>query len=57
MDYGPLLNELSGRKWVLEPHVIDVPDDTAKTNFFETPNGYSVPVVLADRRGEIWNVF
>jgi len=47
LDYGPLLKLMVGKRWVLEPHVIDVPDRNAKANIFEVENGYVVPVVFA----------
>ena len=46
MDYGPLLNELSGRKWVLVPHVIEVKHSVAKANIFATPRGFALPVTF-----------
>ena len=48
LDYGPLLKELSGRKWVLMPKVIEVVDSAAKANIFAVGGGYSMPVVLGD---------
>lgn len=44
MDYGPLLNALRGKKWVLAPHAVTCP--TAKVNLFETPAGYALPVTF-----------
>jgi hypothetical protein len=46
MDYGPLLDELRGRKWVLEPHAIAVEHAAAKANIFQTSKGYAVPVTF-----------
>ena len=45
-DYGPLLDVMRGKKWVLEPYVIQVARDAAKANLFEVPGGYVVPVTF-----------
>ena len=45
-DYGPLLEAMRGRKWVLLPQVIQVEGGGAKANLFRVPRGYLVPVVL-----------
>jgi hypothetical protein len=44
LDYGPLLNAIRGRKWVLTPHCVE--SDTAKVNLFEVSDGYVLPVTL-----------
>ncbi len=51
LDYGPLLDALRGKRWVLQPHCIEVADARAKVNLFEVPGGYVVPVTFgkADR--------
>jgi hypothetical protein len=46
LDYGPLLALMKGKKWVLEPHCIEVTDKMAKANLFKVPDGYVVPVVF-----------
>jgi hypothetical protein len=46
LDYGPLMDTLRGREWVLQPHVIEVPDEQAKVNLFSVPGGYLVPVMF-----------
>lgn len=48
IDYVPLMVAMRGKKWVLEPHVIHVPDAKAKANIFEVPDGFIVPVVYAE---------
>ena len=53
LDYGPLLNALYGRKWVLIPHVISVLDDKAKANVFEIPGGYAVPVTFGGDKANV----
>jgi hypothetical protein len=44
LDYGPLLQSLSGRKWVLLAGAVEVENKAAKANLFETPHGLVVPV-------------
>jgi hypothetical protein len=44
LDYGPLLDELRGRQWVLEPGCVSV--DVGKANLFSVPGGYLAPVVF-----------
>ena len=46
LDYGPLLDALRGKRWVLLPHVLDVVEDKAKANLFEVPGGYVIPVTF-----------
>jgi hypothetical protein len=45
LDYGPLMQLMKSKQWVLEPHVVSVKDYAAKANLFKTPQGYSIPVV------------
>ncbi|MGA3328455.1 MAG: hypothetical protein ABSF45_28730 [Terriglobia bacterium] len=52
-DYGPLLDELRGRKWVLEPHVIAVEHAAAKANIFETPKGYALPITFGGKAASV----
>jgi hypothetical protein len=49
LDYGPLLDAIRGKKWVLEPHSAAVRDDAAKVNLFKVPGGYVVPVTFGGR--------
>ena len=53
MDYGPLLDELRGRKWVLQPHVIAVERGAAKANIFQTPKGYAMPVTFGGQAASV----
>ncbi|MGD0899696.1 MAG: hypothetical protein ABR915_17835 [Thermoguttaceae bacterium] len=46
LDYGPLLNAIRGKRWVLLPHVIEVENDVALANLFEVPGGYAAPIVF-----------
>jgi hypothetical protein len=45
LDYGPLLDALRGKAWVLQPHCVEVLDGKAKANLFAVPAGYAAPVV------------
>ncbi len=53
LDYGPLFNALKGRTWVLRPGVVQVKDDTATANVFETPAHHAVFVGLARERQNV----
>ncbi len=46
LDYGPLFAALRGKKWVLEPHAVEVVGALAKANAFAVPGGYVVPVAF-----------
>ena len=48
LDYGPLMNQLKEKHWVLKPGIVRVKDGNARCNLFKTKNGYSIPVVYAD---------
>ncbi|MFA5817296.1 MAG: alpha-L-fucosidase [Bacteroidales bacterium] len=39
-----LMAAMRGKKWVLEPHCLDVDNGAAKANLFEVPGGYVIPV-------------
>jgi hypothetical protein len=45
-DYGPLLDAMRGKKWVLEPHCVESLTPGVKVNLFEVPGGYALPVTL-----------
>jgi hypothetical protein len=45
-DYGPLMDTLRGKRWVLLPHVVSVERGRAMANVFAVPGGYVVPVML-----------
>lgn len=47
LDYGPLLDVMRGKKWVLEPHVLQT--DVGKANIFEIPTGYAIPIAFAGK--------
>jgi hypothetical protein len=46
--YGPLLDTLRGRTWVLRADVIRVVEDGIKANIFSVPGGYTIPVVFGN---------
>jgi hypothetical protein len=48
LDYGPLLKQLRGKKWILESHAVEVRNSNAKTNIFKTFEGFAIPVVFAN---------
>jgi hypothetical protein len=52
LDYGPLMDAMRGRKWVLTPHAVTVESGTAKANLFKTPMGYVVPVTFGGAAAE-----
>lgn len=51
-DYGPLLDVMRGKRWVLEPHAVKVEGDAAKANLFEVPGGYVAPVTFGGEARE-----
>ena len=46
LDYGPLLDALRGKRWLLLPHVVRVEGERALANVFEVPGGYVIPVTF-----------
>jgi hypothetical protein len=52
-DYGPLLDAMRGKKWVLTPHAVTVAGNAAKVNLFEVPGGYAMPVVFAGKAASV----
>jgi hypothetical protein len=46
LDYGPLLLAMRGKKWVLQPHCIEIVNCLAKANLFKVNDGYVIPVVF-----------
>lgn len=47
LAYGPLLDAIRGKRWVLLPHCVEAVGNAAKVNLFEVPNGYAIPVTYA----------
>ncbi|MEO6288686.1 MAG: hypothetical protein ABIO76_02125 [Ginsengibacter sp.] len=50
LDYGPLMQLMQERKWVLSPHVVGVKSNAAKANIFSIPGGYLIPVVYGKQQ-------
>ncbi|MCK9413529.1 MAG: hypothetical protein M0Q53_14610 [Prolixibacteraceae bacterium] len=48
-DYGPLLNAMRGKKWVLEPNCVETTTQGIKVNLFEVPDGYVLPVTFGGK--------
>ena len=46
LDYGPLLDAMRGKKWVLAPHCVECSTPEVKVNLFQVPGGYIVPVTF-----------
>lgn len=53
LDYGPLLDAMRGKKWVLAPHACSVDNGGAKANVFQVPAGYAVPVVFGGKKKSV----
>ncbi len=50
VEYGPLLNRLHGKKWVLVSDIIKVEGNAALVNIFQTGDKYIIPVVFAHEK-------
>lgn len=46
LDYGPLLDAMRGKKWVLAPHCVETKTPGVRVNLFEVPGGYALPVIF-----------
>ena len=46
LDYGPLLQAMRGKKWVLTPHCVETSTPGVKANLFQVPGGYALPVTF-----------
>jgi hypothetical protein len=53
LDYGPMLEILKGKKWVLEPNCIGVEGENAKVNLFEIKGGWAIPVTFGPKEGTV----
>jgi hypothetical protein len=53
LDYGPMLKLMKGKKWVLEPHCIEVVGQAAKVNLFAIPGGWVIPVTFGPKEGPV----
>jgi hypothetical protein len=46
LDYGPLMDALRGKQWVLAPRCAEVATPGVKVNLFQVPGGYALPVTF-----------
>ena len=46
LDYGAMMAAMKGKKWVLEPHCVEIAENTAQANMFETLEGWVVPITF-----------
>jgi len=51
LEYGPLMVAMRGKKWVLEPHCIEVEEGRAKANLFTVPGGWVAPITFGPNDG------
>jgi hypothetical protein len=49
LAYGPLLDAMRGKKWVLAPHCVEAVGGKAKVNLFQVPGGYAMPVCFGGK--------
>ena len=49
LDYGPLMDALRARQWVLAAHCVEAVTPGVKVNLFQTPEGYALPVTFGGR--------
>jgi hypothetical protein len=53
IDYGPLLDAMRGKKWVLTPHCVEVANDAAKVNLFRVAEGWVAPVTFGGANASV----
>jgi len=53
IDYGPLMDAMRGKKWVLEPHCIEIEGHEAKANLFAVPGGWVAPITFGPKNGTV----
>lgn len=46
LEYGPLMDAMRGKRWVLTPRCVEVATPGAKVNLFQVPGGYALPVTF-----------
>ncbi|MHB8524217.1 MAG: NPCBM/NEW2 domain-containing protein [Limisphaerales bacterium] len=51
LDYGPLMDALHGRQWVLVAHCVEAITPGVKVNLFQVPGGYALPVTFGGSAG------
>jgi hypothetical protein len=53
LKYGPLMAAMRGKKWVLEPHCMEVENQAAKANLFTVPGGWVAPITFGPTAGKV----
>jgi len=53
LDYGPMLDAMRGKRWVLHAHAVSVKDAAAKANLFAVPAGFAIPVTFGGDRASV----
>ncbi len=53
MAYGPLMDAMRGKKWVLAPHCLEIEGQAAKANLFAVPDGWAVPITFGPTNGTV----
>jgi hypothetical protein len=53
IDYGPLLDAMRGKKWVLTPHCVEVVNHAAKANLFRVTEGWVAPVTFGGTNASV----
>jgi hypothetical protein len=51
LAYGPLLDAMRGKKWVLTAHCVEALTPGVKVNLFQVPGGYALPVTFGGQAG------
>ena len=49
MDYGPLLDAMRGKRWVLTARCVNAVTPGLGVNLFEVPGGYALPVTFGGK--------
>lgn len=49
LDYGPLMDTLRGKKWVLMARCVEAVRPDVKVNLFQVPSGYVLPVTFGGK--------
>ncbi|MDR2761751.1 MAG: NPCBM/NEW2 domain-containing protein, partial [Planctomycetaceae bacterium] len=49
LDYGKMFSLLRGKRWVLSERPVEVKGKLAKANVFEVEDGFTIPIILAEK--------
>ena len=49
LDYGPLMNAMRGKNWVLSERCVEAVTPGVKVNLFQVPGGYALPVTFGGK--------